>query len=102
MPDYKDATTYLNIFESKSSQNYIGFKNTTYDQLLNDADNKNAGNDEARWKNLVAAENILVNKEYAITPLYQKQTALLQKDRVANVVKHNFGSPYSYKYITVK
>ncbi|MFD1901874.1 hypothetical protein GQR36_21050 [Enterococcus termitis] len=36
-----------------------------------------------------------------IAPIYQQQTALLQKKKITGVVKHSFGSPYSFKYIRV-
>ncbi|MEI5989932.1 hypothetical protein A5881_001425 [Enterococcus termitis] len=102
MPDFKDAITFLDMFASTSGLNHIHYKNPTYDRLIQAATETDAANEEKRWSDLLQAEHLLLAEDYAIAPIYQQQTALLQKQNISGVVKHSFGSPYSFKYIQVK
>lgn len=102
MPDFKDPITYLEMFESTSGLNHINYKNPVYDTLIQAATTTNASNEEERWSDLIQAEKLLLSEDYAIAPIYQQQTALLQNKKVSGVVKHAFGSPYSFKYIQIQ
>ena len=101
MPDFKDAITFLDMFASTSGLNHVNYKNSEYDQLINAASETDAANEEKRWADLLQAEQRLLAKDYTIAPIYQQQTALLQNKKISGVVKHSFGSPYSFKYIQV-
>ncbi|EOL50068.1 peptide ABC transporter substrate-binding protein [Enterococcus caccae] len=102
MPDFKDAITFLDMFASTSGLNHVNYKNPTYDRLIQAASETDAANEEKRWSDLLQAEHVLLAEDYTVAPLYQQQTALLQKKTISGVVKHAFGSPYSFKYIQVK
>ncbi|MEI5993555.1 peptide ABC transporter substrate-binding protein [Candidatus Enterococcus mansonii] len=101
MPDFKDAITFLDMFVSTSGLNHVNYNNPTYDQLIQAAVSTDAANEEKRWSDLRQAEHVLIAEDYTIAPIYQQQTALLQKKTIHGVVKHSFGSPYSFKYIQV-
>lgn len=102
MPDFKDAITFLDMFDSSSGLNHVNYKNPAYDQLIQAAVNTDAANEEKRWSDLLQAEHLLLAEDYTVAPIYQQQIALLQKKNIRGVVKHSFGSPYSFKYIQVK
>lgn len=99
MPDFKDAITFLDMFASDSGLNHVHYNNPKYDQLIEAASETDAANEEKRWSDLLQAEQLLLAEDYTIAPIYQQQTALLQKKKISGVVKHSFGSPYSFKYI---
>lgn len=101
MPDFKDAITFLDMFASTSGLNHVNYKNPAYDRLIQAASDTDAAEEEKRWSDLLQAEQLLLAKDYTIAPIYQQQTALLQKKNISGVVKHSFGSPYSFKYIQV-
>ncbi|MTD42051.1 peptide ABC transporter substrate-binding protein [Erwinia sp. CPCC 100877] len=101
MPDFKDAITFLDMFASTSGLNHVNYNNPAYDQLIQAATTTHAGDELKRWNDLLQAEHVLLAEDYTIAPIYQQQTALLQKKKITGVVKHSFGSPYSFKYIKV-
>ncbi|MFD2308089.1 peptide ABC transporter substrate-binding protein [Enterococcus termitis] len=101
MPDFKDAITFLDMFASTSGLNHVNYKSTDYDHLIQAAVSTDAADEEKRWSDLIEAEHVLLGEDYVIAPIYQQQTALLQKKKITGVVKHSFGSPYSFKYIRV-
>lgn len=102
MPDFKDPITFLDMFESTSGLNHVNYSNPKYDRLIQAATMTDAGNEEKRWQDLLQAEQVLLAEDYTIAPIYQQQTALLQNKKLTGVVKHSFGSPYSFKYIEIK
>ena len=66
--DYNDANTFLDMFTSTSGNNRTGWKNAQYDKLLDEA---NSLVDMPRRAGLLRqAEDLLVNQEAAIVPLY--------------------------------
>ncbi|MFK4567307.1 peptide ABC transporter substrate-binding protein [Enterococcus sp. UD-01] len=101
MPDFKDAITFLDMFASTSGLNHVNYNNPKYDQLIQAATETHAADELERWNDLLQAEHVLLAEDYTIAPIYQQQTALLQKKKITGVVKHSFGSPYSFKYIKV-
>lgn len=101
LPDFKDAITFLDMFASDSGLNHVNYHNPDYDQLIDAAVTKDASNEGKRWSDLLTAEQLLLTEDYTIAPIYQQQTAVLQNPKIIGVVKHSFGSPYSFKYIQV-
>ena len=66
--DYDDANTFLDLFLSNSGNNRTGWKNTRYDELVNEA---NAQTDLKKREELFQqAEGILIQDELPIIPLY--------------------------------
>jgi oligopeptide transport system substrate-binding protein len=66
--DYNDANTFLDLFTANSGNNWTGWKNASYDQLLSQANAQLAP--ENREELLRRAEAMLVSEECPIVPLY--------------------------------
>lgn len=65
--DYNDATTFLNVFKSDSSQNMFGFDNDDYDSLLRRAAEQT--HPERRQLFLEEAESVALD-EQPVIPIY--------------------------------
>jgi oligopeptide transport system substrate-binding protein len=66
--DYNDANTFLDLFISNSGNNRTGWKNARYDELVHEA---NLQPDmERRAEFFHQAEDLLVNEEAPIVPVY--------------------------------
>ena len=83
-----------------TSYNYGKWSNSSYDSLVRSAQNRDANNTSKRWQDLVNAAKI-VNREQAITPIYQQTTAYLQNKRVHGVIHNTAGTQWNYKYASV-
>lgn len=66
--DYNDPNTFLDLFLSHSGNNRTGWKNERFDQLLESANRQTNG--VQRKELLGQAEQLLVEKELPIIPLY--------------------------------
>ncbi|MFX3623541.1 MAG: peptide ABC transporter substrate-binding protein [Ectobacillus sp.] len=96
-PDYPDPMTFIDMFITESSFNEMSYSNKKYDELVAKAKGELLTDEKARWKALQEAEKILF-EDAAISPIYQRSFAYLQKPYVKNVYEHNFGGDYSYKW----
>ncbi|KRM71614.1 peptide ABC transporter substrate-binding protein [Lacticaseibacillus brantae] len=77
--DFPDPITFLDMFTSSNSYNNGKWSNADYDKLIADSKGKDATNPEARWNDLLKAQEILT-KEQGIIPIYQRaQTHLVNK-----------------------
>lgn len=95
MPDYDDPMTYLELFESKNSQNSTGWSNAQYDTLVEGA--RVEPDKMKRQKMLWDAEKILV-EECPFVPLQCRQVAYLCKDNVKGVSRYFIGSDLDFVY----
>lgn len=82
--DYLDPMTFLENFESTTIQNYGGWKNARYDELL--ALSRRETDPAARIAHFVEAERILVKDEAAIAPMYEHVYPVLMKTDLENIV----------------
>ncbi|MCI1634048.1 MAG: peptide ABC transporter substrate-binding protein [Liquorilactobacillus nagelii] len=94
--DFADPITFLQMFTSDSTQNHLGWSNAKYDSLINNANQKDAGNVNQRWSDLVKAGKVL-NQEQPITPLYEMNTVDLVNSHLKNIVYDSVNGHYSYK-----
>ena len=99
--DFNDPMTFMQIPMTGTSYNYGKWSDANYDNLVRKASNQDANDPATRWNDLVSAAKI-VNKNQAITPLYQQTTAYLQKPRVHGLIHNTAGTQWSYKYAYVK
>lgn len=99
--DFNDPMTFMQIPMTGTSYNYGKWSDANYDNLVRKAGNQDANDPAARWNDLVSAAKI-VNKNQAITPIYQQTTAYLQKPRVHGLIHNTAGTQWSYKYAYVK
>ncbi len=66
--DYSDPTTFLDMMVTGNGQNDSAFSNPKYDKLMKDA--AACPNPTERFKILAQAENMLMQKQMPILPLY--------------------------------
>jgi len=103
-PDYQDLYTFSNLFVTGGDQNRMGYSDPAYDKLVNDAYTKlgKGVTPEQYIQMQLDAEKILLDKDAAIAPVYQRALAVLQKPYVKGIVKHPFGPDYSYKWASIQ
>ncbi len=74
--DYPDPSTFLEVFDSASGNNWTGWRNADYDRLLKEA--RRTLDTSSRIAFYNTAEKILLQKDVVILPLfYQKNSALI-------------------------
>lgn len=97
--DYRDATTFLDKFQSKGGNNDAKFNNAEYDRLLAEAA---AEQDvDARLRLLEQAERILL-EEQPIAPIYHYTTMhIFDPSRVKNLYP-NVWNYRRYEFVEVK
>ncbi len=66
--DYQDPNTFLDMFITGDGMNGGRYSNDIYDLLINEAARMEAGPD--RFGVLMTAEDILINQDMAVMPLY--------------------------------
>ncbi|GAA0190257.1 peptide ABC transporter substrate-binding protein [Lactobacillus kefiranofaciens] len=93
-----DPINFLDVFESTSSYDNSGWKNTQYNKLLTQSEDKYGNQPVKRWANLVAAEKILM-KQQATVPLVQLANPQLLKSKVKDVTFNPVGIPYDFKNV---
>lgn len=98
-PVYADPIDFLNLLQSKNSNNFGKWSNKTFNQLLQEANVTYANKYEERWKTLQKADQ-LVAEEAPLVPLYQLTEARLVADSVQNLVYGPLGSGY-YKSVSI-
>lgn len=100
LADYHDPLTFLDIFTTNAVENTSGYSNPKFDQLVAQAHEEIDPKKQAKL--IAEAENILVNEDIAVIPLYQKVIPRLQKPYVQGVVYHPYGAEYSLKWAQIK
>jgi oligopeptide transport system substrate-binding protein len=93
-PDYQDPMTFIDLFVTGSSHNNMGYSNPEFDALVESAKGELALDVQARWDAMVQAEQILIEEDAAIAPIYQRGTMSLQKPYVNDIIAHPFGGDY--------
>ncbi len=82
--DYRDPLTVMRIFTSDSTLGGVTFKSDTYDQLIQETRTTHAADQEARLNDFAQAQDILVNQETVLAPIYNRSISVLanQKSRI--------------------
>ncbi|BDR59223.1 peptide ABC transporter substrate-binding protein [Xylocopilactobacillus apicola] len=83
--DFPDPINFLTLLTSDSSYNTGKWEEPKYDSLINQSLNEDANNPSARWKDMLAAQDIL-NEQQAVFPLYQQAEAWMTSKKVKNFV----------------
>lgn len=101
-PDYMDPMTFLDLFVTDGAGGHASdtsYSNEKYDKLIDDAKVKYANDPVKRWEAMLEAEQLLVEEDAVISPIYQKGRLLLLKPSVKNLQEHLFGPTYLLKYV---
>ncbi len=99
--DFSDPITFLNILTSKNPSNISQWHNAEYDKLIDASNNDDGGNAQARWNDMVQAQNLALNDQ-AIIPLYQSGEKWLVKSKVQGIIYNTAGANYNFKQAYVK
>ncbi len=95
--DFNDPISHLQIMTTGSGYNYGKYNSKQYNQLVKNAQNKDANNTTARWQDMLKAERVLM-QDQGITPLYQTVYSFLQNPKVKGVIHNTAGTQWNYKY----
>lgn len=96
-PDYADPINFLEFYDSKSGLNTAGYNNPEYDAGLNDARITLANEPKQRWDKMIDLEEILIEKDAAVLPLYQGSIGYLKSDELQDLQVFPFGRTVSYR-----
>lgn len=99
--DFSDPITFLNILTSTNPSNISRWKSAQYDKLIDASNNDDGGNAQARWDDMVKAQNLALNDQ-AIIPLYQSGEKWMIKSSVKDVVYNTAGANYNFKNAYIK
>ncbi len=99
-PDYQDPMTYLDMFVTGNPHNEMDYSNPEYDKLIKDAQSET--DVQKRWEMLQEAERILLEEDAAITPMYQRGNAYMQRSFIKDLYLHPFGPELSLKWAHVE
>ena len=98
-PDYADPTTFLNLLTTSNTNNYGKYVNAQYDALIKQSQTESDLN--KRWNLLLQAEKIMM-EDLPNIPVVETGSAALQAKNVKNLVHQPVGTPYIFKYVTIK
>ena len=95
--DFNDPISHLQIMTNNSGYNYGKYNSSTYNALVNKAQNQDANDTSARWQDMINAEKTIM-KDQGITPLYQTVYSYLQNPKVKGIIHNTAGTQWNYKY----
>jgi len=99
--DFNDPISSLELLTSDNGMNAGHYSSSTYDKLIADAEGVHATDPDKRWQDLIAAAQ-LINREQAVTPLYQSVYPDLMRRNIKGVIHNTAGTQWSYKYASIK
>ncbi len=79
----------------------VTFKSDTYDQLIQETRTTHAADQEARLNDFAQAQDILVNQETVLAPIYNRSISVLANQKIKDLYWHSFGPTYSLKWAYV-
>lgn len=88
--DFNDPISHLQIMTNNSGYNYGKYNSSTYNALVNKAQNQDANDTSARWQDMINAEKTIM-KDQGITPLYQTVYSYLQNPKVKGIIHNTAG-----------
>ncbi|WPC17081.1 peptide ABC transporter substrate-binding protein [Pediococcus inopinatus] len=94
--DFTDPISHLQVLQSNSGYNYGKWSNSEYDQLVKNAQNKDANDKNKRWEDMIKADQLVV-KQAAIAPLYQTNYSFLVNPKLKGVIHNTAGTQWNYK-----
>ncbi|MCM2615223.1 peptide ABC transporter substrate-binding protein [Lactiplantibacillus plantarum] len=95
--DFNDPISHLQIMTNNSGYNYGKYNSSTYNALVNKAQNQDANDTSARWQDMINGEKTIM-KDQGITPLYQTVYSYLQNPKVKGIIHNTAGTQWNYKY----
>ncbi|WP_420856635.1 peptide ABC transporter substrate-binding protein [Tetragenococcus osmophilus] len=96
--DYRDPLTVMRIFMSSSDLGGVTYSNEEYDKLIQATRTEHAGDVQARFDDFVEAQDILINQDTIIAPIYNRSLSTLVEPSVKDLHWHAYGPSYSLKW----
>jgi ABC-type oligopeptide transport system substrate-binding subunit len=94
--DFADPSSLLGLFTTDAGANWGGYSNPQYDAALTAAATTDATDADARFADLVAAQQVLLTDQ-GITPVYFQSSTLLRNPELHGVVSHTAGPALELK-----
>ncbi|MBQ1467181.1 MAG: peptide ABC transporter substrate-binding protein [Solobacterium sp.] len=92
-PDYADPQSTLDLFMTGNGLNGADYSSEEYDAIMLKATKgEDASDSEARWKDMIEAERIVVAQDYGVIPLYQGGSAMMITPGIEDVLFFTTGS----------
>lgn len=101
-PDYEDPINFLEIYQSTSGLNSSGYVNEAYDQGIEEVRSALALKPLDRWEKMLELEQLLIEKDAVITPIYQGAQAYLLAPEVKGLVILPLGRTVSYRMASIE
>jgi len=100
-PDYADPQTYLDLYVSTNTSNNSGrYNSAAYDELVaKGTTGEDASDETARWVDLLAAEQVLIEQDHGVIPVYQNGGAMMINPKVTGINFHSAGVD-DYRHVT--
>lgn len=96
--DYRDPLTVMRIFMSSSDLGGVTYSNDEYDKLIQATRTDHAGDVQARFDDFIEAQDILINQDTIIAPIYNRSLSTLVNPSVKDLHWHAYGPSYSLKW----
>lgn len=96
--DYRDPLTVMRIFMSSSDLGGVTYSNEEYDKLIQDTRTTHAADLNARFDDFIEAQDILINQDTIIAPIYNRSLSTLVNPSVKDLHWHAYGPSYSLKW----
>lgn len=100
-PDYQDAINFLEQYATGGGINFGKYSNPDYDKLIEQARTDLATKPEERRQALMDAEQIAVEEETAVAPIYQASTVYLLNPKVQNFEVYSFGRTINLRLVSI-
>lgn len=101
-PDYPDAMTWMDMWVTGGAHNPTGWSNPDYDAVIDSAkagDLTDPAKSTDRFLALVELEQILLEEEQVIVPLYQRAGVGLRNPAVTDMESQSFGADYIWQWV---
>ncbi|MDR0841215.1 MAG: peptide ABC transporter substrate-binding protein [Christensenellaceae bacterium] len=95
-PDFSDATSLLELFESTSGNNWGVYSNPEFDAALHTANGEFATDAVKRFDQLQEAERIIL-EDVGVSPIFFQSSALLRNVKLKDIIYHTTYPIYDYK-----
>ncbi|MGY3771443.1 ABC transporter substrate-binding protein [Tetragenococcus solitarius] len=96
--DYRDPLTVMRIFMSSSDLGGVTYSNDEYDKLIQATRTSHAADVQARFDDFIKAQDILINQDAIIAPIYNRSLSTLVNPNVKDLYWHAYGPSYSLKW----
>lgn len=100
-PDYADPMTFMDLWLTGGGHNNMEYSNPEFDKMIKASNEELSAKPEERWKTLQDAEKLLLEKDAALAPMYQRSVNMLINPKVKGFTHHAFGPDFSFQWVKI-